>query len=271
MKIKNLIGFAIACAAGSMLILTLQIIRLDNNASTQRVMQGSGGTERQATLSDGDDDARMDTDGLLVHFPPLDASRRAIVPPSITATTPVQQAVDAIVQANAALLSGSPVRPSTVTLVSGLWDLGRGSMATSPQWEALKRPFSHYINGLKQFLAYKIPKVLYVEPSLYAEVKQLVEEAVSNGAGPTKVVSARMADVRADFGRADDVERIRKSREWLLQGGAAVANSPQALLSDFNPLVVSKLRLARDAARWNPFGTDGFLWLDGTTSRLLCL
>ena len=48
MKIKNLIGFAIACAAGSMLILTLQIMRLDNNASTQRYVQE--GIDRQAAI-----------------------------------------------------------------------------------------------------------------------------------------------------------------------------------------------------------------------------
>ena len=257
MKIKNLIGFAIACAAGSMLILTLQIMRLDNNASTQRYVQE--GIDRQAAIVV----TLPDVDDVLERSPVFDETRRATAPTTINANTPLQQAVDAIVLANNGLLKQSPARPSTVTLVSGIWDVGRGSMPTSPQWEVLKRPFTHYINGLKQFLAYKIPKVLFVDPALYDDVKPLVDEAVENGAGPTRVLLRSLTQIREDFGEAHTVNSIRTSKNWLTQGGAMVANSPQALLEDFNPLVMSKLKLTRDAARWNPFGTDGFLWLDG--------
>ena len=65
-----------------------------------------------------------------------------------------------------------------------------------------------------------------------------------------------------DFGQADAVNRIRADAAWLAQS-EAVANSPQALLPEYIPIVMSKLKLTRDAARWNPFKTDGFLWLDG--------
>ena len=257
MKIANLIGFAIACAAGSMVILTMQIIRLDNNASTQRYIQE--GAERQAAAVVADT-----SDTILEPQPLFDATRRAKLPDGVTAATPLQQLVDAIVLANNPLLKQAPLRPSTVTLVSGIWDVGRGDMATSAQWEVLKRPFSHYINGLKQFLAYKIPKVLFVDPELYSDVKAMVEEAVENGAGPTRVLLRTLADVRRGFGYGDAVNAIRSNKQWLAQGGPLVANSPQALLEGFNPLVMSKLRLTRDAARWNPFDTDGFLWLDGS-------
>jgi hypothetical protein len=42
-----------------------------------------------------------------------------------------------------------------------------------------------------------------------------------------------------------------------------LSSAPQASLEYYNPLVMSKLRLTRDAARWNPFHTDAFLWIDG--------
>ena len=92
---------------------------------------------------------------------------------------------------------------------------------------------------MKQFLAYKSPKVLFVDPALYDDVKPLVDEAVENGAGPTRVLLRSLTQIREDFGEAHTVNSIRTSKNWLTQGGAMVANSPQALLEDFNPLVMS--------------------------------
>jgi hypothetical protein len=73
---------------------------------------------------------------------------------------------------------------------------------SSPQYSSLKRPLSHYLNGLKQFLAYKMPKVLFVEPGMVKAVLALVQEAVENGAGSTRVVVSPVADVRREFGQA---------------------------------------------------------------------
>ena len=42
-----------------------------------------------------------------------------------------------------------------------------------------------------------------------------------------------------------------------------LAHSPQAKMELYNPLVMSKLLWTRDVARWNPFNTDSFLFIDG--------
>jgi hypothetical protein len=191
-----------------------------------------------------------------------DASHRATTP-AIPDGTPAQDAMQRVFQANRGLLATAQGRPTSVTLVSGIWNIGRGSMPTSDLWAVLRRPFTYYTAGLETFLSYNLPKVLYTDADTYQVIKPMVDDA----AGEVKVIIRSMEEVRADFGaaNADAVDRIRTSSKWLGQG-AMVANSPQALLKDFNPLVMSKLRFTRDAARWNPFGTDGFLWMDGKGS-----
>ena len=136
-------------------------------------------------------------------------------------------------------------------------------MPTTSTWDALRRPFSYYVRGLQAFLAYNIPKVLFCDADTYAVIKPLIDDAFENGGGRTKVVIKTLEEVRDEFGLSDVVDALRFSQAWLSQS-EQLANSPQALLQNYNPLVMSKLRFARDAARWNPFNTDGFLWMDGT-------
>ena len=58
------------------------------------------------------------------------------------------------------------------------------------------------------------------------------------------------------------MQAIRVRPDWY-SSADWLSSAPQASLKFYNPLVMSKLRLTRDAARWNPFNTDAFLWIDG--------
>ena len=193
--------------------------------------------------------------------PPVLATEGRAVPPS--SSLPLDDALDAIVSSNAALLRQTPGRPASVTLVSGIWNIGRGGMHTSDRWVVQRRPFSYYVDGLKQFLKYNIPKVLFCDADTYATIKPLIDDGLENGDDRVRVFIKSLAEVRAEFGLAEAVNALRFDPKWLAQSDQ-VANSAAALLADHNPLVMSKLRFTRDAARWNPFGTDGFLWVDGT-------
>jgi hypothetical protein len=178
----------------------------------------------------------------------------------------VEDALAAVAHANTVLLSQSSAHPATVTLVSGIWNIGRGSMATSPQWDTMNRPFSYYVDGLRKFLAYNLPKVLFVDFDTYTLIHGLVDEANAAASasrlGATRVIIRSLSDIQRDFGHSELVDGIRSRQQWLQQG-EGVRNSPQALLPAYVPLVMSKLRFTRDAARWNPFSTEAFLWLDG--------
>ncbi len=68
-------------------------------------------------------------------------------------------------------------------------------------------------------------------------------------------------DIR-NFPYYDLVQRVRERDEWrnLVDW---LANSPQASMPMYNPMVMSKLFWTRDVSRENPFNTDAFLWIDG--------
>ena len=55
----------------------------------------------------------------------------------------------------------------------------------------------------------------------------------------------------------DRVQAIRTSKLWVEQGEEAgwLIKSPQARLEGYNPLVMIKLKMLRDAARLNPWGS----------------
>lgn len=59
-------------------------------------------------------------------------------------------------------------RPSSVTLVTGLFDLGRGKLKDDAEF---KRPFSEYIRRFRSFLAYKLPKIAFIQREHYEQVR----------------------------------------------------------------------------------------------------
>ncbi len=54
-------------------------------------------------------------------------------------------------------------------------------MQSQPGWELFKRPFTHYTDKFKVFLAYKFPKVLFLDHALFQELKPEVNGGVCVG------------------------------------------------------------------------------------------
>ena len=253
MKLNRLIMIALGVTTLSMMVLVGKMAVLSAQppmvqgltSQTQRV------SHQLASLQDGD-----------IPKPPVyDMSRNAVVPRRGSSASLAAYG-QSIIEANAALLASSGGRPSQITFVTAIWDIGRGSMKTSDQWNVLRRPFSHYIAGAKQFLAYRFPKVVFCDLETYARLKPLIDEATADGAGETRVVIKSLDELASEFSAFDAVTRLRESDAWLDQS-AWIRDSPQAQLPMYIPIVMSKLSLTRDAARWNPFGTDSFRWMDG--------
>merc|ERR1712137_1177575 len=151
---------------------------------------------------------------------------------------------------------GRATQPSsTVTLVSGMFDLGRGDLA-----ESFRRPFDHYIERFSNFLRYKFPKIIYVQEEHYKHYLPYLEEPGVRDY-PVHVVKMTLDDIRA-FRYYDEIQKVRTKPGWAKQAGW-LAESPQATMPLYNPMVMSKLLWTRDAARLNPHQTDSFLWIDG--------
>ena len=72
-----------------------------------------------------------------------------------------------------------------------------------------------------------------------------------------KVVYMNMTDLHWYFPYWERVQQIRTSQLWVAQSEAAgwLKTAPQARLEGYNPLVMAKAMLLRDAARINPWGS----------------
>jgi Bacterial protein of unknown function (HtrL_YibB) len=268
MKLSRLIMIALMATTASMVLLVLKMATITDDSRNDFVKVGQTLVDVEP-LRPQSGKARGGAPVSAKDFPDppsYDTARRPTVPVKLASDTWLQHA-QKTVEANSALLAMSPERPTKITLVSAIWDIGRGSMVTSDTWHVFRRPFSHYLNGLKQFLSYKFPKVLYTDVETFSVVKPMIDKAVEDGAGPTDVVIKSLSDLKTEFGHTEAVDEIRNSVDWLEQS-PWIKDSPQALLSSYIPVVMSKLRLTRDASRWNPFKTDGFLWLDGALLSL---
>lgn len=140
---------------------------------------------------------------------------------------------------------------SSLTVVSGLINIGRGEMGTS-----FTRSFDHYKETFTKLLqATKAPMFLYISPDL----EDLVWQHRDRSNTRIKYVSA---DDLRKMPFYDQIQKIRTDPAWYGQKGW-LAESTQARLELYNPLVMSKMFWLNDASIFNAFNTKYFLWIDG--------
>jgi len=141
---------------------------------------------------------------------------------------------------------------ASLTIVSGLINIGRGEMGTS-----FTRSFDHYKECFGKLLnAVKCPMMLFISPDLEDFVWQHRDRSNTT----LKFVTAE--DLRAKMAFFDQIQKIRTDPEWYNQKGW-LAESTQARLELYNPLVMSKFFWMNDTTLYNPYNTKYFLWLDG--------
>lgn len=143
------------------------------------------------------------------------------------------------------------IRPRpAITLVTALLDLGRDTLDP-----VFRRAFDdHYRRHFEPLLALDVPMVLHVDPALIPFVSERRDPAM------TRIVPLTKGDLeRLPFYAR--VQELRARPEWRAQA-AWLAESPQARLPGYAPLVLSKMRFLRDAAREDPFGTGRTFWVD---------
>ena len=149
---------------------------------------------------------------------------------------------------------------NNLTIVTALFDLGRAALP-----DGFRRDFSHYIECFEKFLiaTKDYPLVVYLESAN--------EEVVwrHRDRNNTKVVIKTLDDLRA-FPFHQQVQTIRGRPDWVGQSGW-MADSPQAKLELYNPLVMSKQFLLNDATLFGYFDTKYFLWMDAGLSNTVNL
>jgi hypothetical protein len=136
-----------------------------------------------------------------------------------------------------------------VTIVTGLWDIGRDQL--SNDWA---RSMDHYLTKFNELLKIDENMIIFGDENL----QKFVSERRSNN--NTQFI-LRNLDWFRNNDYYDLIQGIRTNENWLNQTGW-VKDSTQAKLSYYNPLVMSKMFLLNDARIMDKFDTEYLFWLD---------
>lgn len=144
----------------------------------------------------------------------------------------------------------------SVTLVTGLWDIGRGNLQ-----EGWSRSFQYYLEKFEQLLQVNENMIIFGDEEL------------------EKFVFKYRRNENTQFVRRDlywfknnefytKIQSIRTNPEWFNQVGW-LSDSTQAKLEMYNPLVMSKVFLLHDAKLLDKFNSEYMFWIDaGITNTI---
>jgi hypothetical protein len=141
-------------------------------------------------------------------------------------------------------------RKKDVTIVTGLWNLGRGHIG-----EQFGRSYDHYREKFAELLKSPVNMVIYVSKDDEDFIWQHRERANTF----VKIMELDEFDTWFEF--FEKVQTIRTRPDWYTQAGWLV-DSPQAKLKYYNPVVMSKMFMLNNATLYNPFDSSYFYWID---------
>ena len=145
----------------------------------------------------------------------------------------------------------TPKSNSNTTIVTGLWDLGRGSI---DGWA--KRDFQQYKDRFFELLETDAQMAIWVPRDLEAEVLAI------RGNKPTRIYIRELEDFKVWFPFWNQLQEIRTNPDWYNFAGW-LSESPQAALEYYNPMMMCKMFMVNDTAITNPFNSEYFYWIDG--------
>ena len=137
-----------------------------------------------------------------------------------------------------------------VTIVTGLWNLGRGEIN-----EGFKRPYENYLQKFAELLRTDANMYIYVSP----EDESFIWEHRSRE--NTFIHLRSLEEMKSWFSFTEKTNELRQRPEWTAQAGW-LPDSPQATLEMYNPVVMSKMFLLNDVTFFNPFNSEYFFWID---------
>ena len=141
-----------------------------------------------------------------------------------------------------------------ITLVTGLWDIGRGNLN-----EGWSRSYSHYLEKFKDLLKVKENLIIFGDE----ELKKIVEENRQDD--NTQFITRDLQWFKSnDY--YDKIQKIRNNPDWYNQTGW-LTESTQAKLDMYNPLVMSKVFLLNDARIMDKFDSEYMFWIDAGISN----
>jgi len=136
-----------------------------------------------------------------------------------------------------------------ITLVTGLWDIGRGNLD-----EGWSRSYQHYLNKFEELLSVDCNMIIFGDENLKEFVFQRRTEK------NTQFI-IRKTEWFKNNEYYDKIQTIRNNPNWFNQVGW-LSESTQSRLEMYNPLVMSKMFLLNDARLLDKFNSDKLYWID---------
>jgi len=141
------------------------------------------------------------------------------------------------------------LKKSKITLVTGLWDLGRENLN-----EGWSRSYTHYLEKFSQLLQVEENLIIFGD----SELEKFVNEKRSNN--NTQFIVRDLSWFKnSEF--YEVIQKIRTSPDWYNQVGW-LSESTQARLEMYNPLVMSKMFILHDAKIMDKFNSEYLFWID---------
>lgn len=139
---------------------------------------------------------------------------------------------------------------SKVTLITGLWDLGRNGLT-----EGWSRSYeNHYLKKFEELLKIENNLIIFGDSDLEKFVWERRDQ--SNTQFITKDLNWFKTN---EF--YDKIQKIRSNPDWSNQVGW-LSESTQARLEMYNPLIMCKMFLLHDAKIMDKFDSDYLFWID---------
>lgn len=136
-----------------------------------------------------------------------------------------------------------------ITLVTGLWDIGRGDLT-----ESWSRSYEHYLEKFKSLLGVDCNMIIFGDSQLKDFVFNHRNE------NNTQFILRELSWFKEnEF--YDNIQTIRNNPSWFNQVGW-LGESTQAKLEMYNPLVMGKMFLLHDAKILDKFNSDYLFWID---------
>jgi hypothetical protein len=143
-----------------------------------------------------------------------------------------------------------------ITLVTGLWDIGRGDLQ-----EGWSRSFQYYLEKFEQLLQVNENMIIFGDEELEKFVFKY--RRIEN----TQFIRRDLSWFKNNefYNR---IQSIRTNPEWFNQVGW-LSDSTQSKLEMYNPLVMSKVFLLHDAKLLDKFDSEYMFWVDaGITNTI---
>ena len=145
---------------------------------------------------------------------------------------------------------------SKITLVTGLWNIGRDNLQ-----EGWSRSYQHYLDKFSQLLDVKENLIIFGD----SELREFVFKKRNNE--NTQFILKNL-DWFTNNEFYPKIQKIRQDPKWFNQVGW-LSESTQAKLEMYNPLVMSKVFLLHDAKILDKFNSEYMFWIDAGLSNTI--